>query len=356
MGKKKAKIFYATGIPGCPRKATMAEEQSISAKNGFKVKIYHLGQMILEFCADAGYPFEPERIQYVDKKIRDFARAGTCERLLRYIDKDIYKYDALGVSAHNVFFRDGIFKPAMNQKYIARIDPEFFVCYIDGAQPILEKLKQRKEWKDQIMKESDVWGWQNEEYNYTYLIAETLEMTTGNKKPVWAIPTGQPAEVLHYLLFEPWRPSAYAKSPMTHLDLEDRKIVFRAFKALRKRFILFDPWAIETGAIEEGDTDEDKIRHAHTKYRDLKWYVRQCKAQIGIYPKVVASPGVEHETKEAIDMGKECFTTWPDEKSSPFHDAMKYIAHDTRELIEYFDTIYLPEYYRELGMEYTPPK
>jgi hypothetical protein len=353
---KTAQIVFSTAVSGCPRKSVLDKVEQISADNGYKVKTYHLGAMLIQFMHDSGFRIDPIKVLRVDPKIRNLARCGAFERLLGMISRDKYRYDALIVSAHTVFYWDGLFTPAESPFYLPRIDPEFFVCYIDSAMSILNNLKCREDWQEQSIRERDVWGWQNEEYNNTNRMAEYLNLITGKHAPLYAIPTGQRPETLYYLLFEPERPIAYAQSPMTLLSAKDRKIVFRGIDEMWKRFIVFNPWAIETGAIYKNDSTEDRIRHSHTKYRDLKWYIGQSDICIARYPKVVSSPGVEQEIKEGVDTGKDCFITWPEKKSSPFHDAMKYIAWDDKELFEYFDNVYLPAHYRKRGKRYKPPK
>ena len=183
-----------------------------------------------------------------------------------------------------------------------------------------------------------------------------VKMMDGKYRPIYVIPAGQYAATLYHLIFEPHRPTAYLMSPMTLLEPKYKKMIFKDIEEFRKRFTCFNPWAIETGALIESNSSEERIRHLHTEDRDTKIYIRQVDACIANYRQIVSSPGTEGEIREALYTGKDCFMTWPSKDDSPFHARVKHVAWDTPKLLEYFDEVYLPEYYNNLGMKYTPPK
>ena len=309
-------LILATSISGSGRKEYLNGFAEYAKRYGKRVKIYFVGDLIFEHAAEIGVHITPENVLNANPHVINAVRAAVFEDILGKITADVKKYDCIVVSIHGFFYWKKFFRRAYDYFYLNQLSPNLFVTFIDGGAAMLERLNERRQWKSEKLTLHEILVWQNVEVETTASIAEF------QRKDFYAVPTGQPFSTLYKLAFIPRMEPVYVSMPMTHLkDPKDKKRVDKFVENLNKYFTVFDPRAIEikTGIASVFAKQKDRASdYNHTVLRDLYWLIRQSKKTIAFYPKVVSSPGVINELREAFETNKDVWLIYPEKAASPF--------------------------------------
>ncbi len=326
------KLIITTGISSCGRKEIFFSSSpssflSLCAQKNVKVKMYNIGEMIPEWAwKNAHEKLPPRNILYVNKLAMSFAQAGVFQFIYFHLSRDLEENDIVLINLHTRFpwWKGNVYLPVYNETFIRDLvrngfEPNMLVCFIDNANDILGRLKEKGQWKGENLSEKDVYLWQNEEVNIT----KGYRLLSDNEIRFFVMPVRQPVETLYYLIAEPWKPILYIQMPLSHIKVSDLKRVIWLIGELRKFAVVFDPMTIETGVVEweeiekaEGDT-EIMVRHAQTGYRDTEWFVPQVDVCLAYYVKLVLTLGMVDETATAAGLGKQTWAIFPS-NASPF--------------------------------------
>ena len=322
------KLVIATGISGCGRKETFLPAfDDMCSISGKKLKIYNVGDMIPRWAWENAREELPSKtILFVHKQSMNLALAGVFKDILNSLEQDLKEFDVVLINLHTRFlwWKGSIYVPVRNEIFIANLiksgfGPDMFICFIDNAEDILKRLKDKEQWKGENLSEKDLWLWQNEEVNNT----KSFILPLGKKINFFVMPVRQPPETLYHLTFEPWRPFVYIQMPLSHIKAGELKKVVWLIGELRKFTVIFDPMTIETGivereALDKADSDaEILVRHTQTGYRDTEWFIPQVDICLAYYVKLVLTLGMVDETATAAGLGKQTWAIFPSD-ASPF--------------------------------------
>lgn len=306
-----AKVIWSTGISGCHRNEHLTKCQKYCAERGKKVEVFPVGEMLFEWAKKNKIHLTRKGILESPPHVLSAIRGGVFENILGRFKSLLKNCDVLILNVHSFFLWKEIFSPAISVSYLKQFNPDLFVTFIDGSDRILADLSKREQWEDQKLTEKDVLYWQNVEVEVTGILADFFE------KDFFVIASEQLPQTLYYLLFEPEREPVYVNMPITHLKKTEFEKVQRFIEKLWNYFTVFNPLTIQTGRVKFTDDEVDLSVHHQTVHRDLYWLLRQSKKSIAFFPKVVASPGVFDELKEASETNKDAWVIFPAE-ASPF--------------------------------------
>lgn len=325
-----AKVIICTGISGSGRKEYLDRFVLYAGKLGKKVKVHHVGQLMIERAKRDGLNITPKNILNTNRHTMQALRSGVYESILRSFKDDHKKYDLIVVSIHGFFYWKKTFHHSYDHHYITRFKPDLFITVMRDPVDVRETLAEREQWKRERLTEEEVALWQNVE---TEVIATWAEFSGC---PYYAFFNVQRLCTLYKLVFLPKMESAYISMPMTHMmEGRNRARVDRFIKKLEQYFVVFVP-NIGKGKIPE--VSEALSKRTHARYTnsyqmvkvDLDILLHQSKRIIVFFPKAVSSPGVINELREAHETNKEAWLIYPSKSASPF-------------LIYYYDRSFLNE-------------
>ena len=325
-----AKVIICTGISGSGRKEYLDQFALYSGKLGKRVKVHHVGQLMLERAKRDGLNINSKNILNTNKHTMQALRSGVYESILRSLKDDHKNYDVIIVSIHGFFYWKKTFHHSFDHNYIGRFKPDLFVTIMRDPIDIMATLKERDQWRRERLNEQEISLWQNVE---TEVIATWAELS---RCQYYAFYDRQRMCTLYKLVFLPEMETTYISMPMTHMmDGPNRKKIDNFIKKLEEYFVVFVPM-ITKGKFPE--VNEDLNKKNHTEYTnsyqtvkiDLDILLHQSQRIIVFFPKATASPGVVNELREAHETNKESWIINPSKLASPF-------------LIYYYDRSFLNE-------------
>lgn len=325
-----AKVIICTGISGSNRKEYLDRFAGYAEKLGKKVKVYHVGQLMIERAKRDGLNITSKNILNTNRHTMQALRSGVYESILRSFKDDHKTYDLIIVSIHGFFYWKKTFHHSYDHHYITRFKPDLFITVMRDPVDVRLTLAGREQWKRERLTEEEVALWQNVE---TEVIATWAEFSGC---PYYAFYDLQRLCTLYKLVFIPEMESTYISMPMTHMmDGANRSRIDRFIKKLEQYFVVFVPM-VTKGKLPEVSQELSKKNHAHytnsyqTVKIDLDILLHQSKRIIVFFPKAVSSPGVVNELREAHETNKEAWLIYPSKLASPF-------------LIYYYDRSFLNE-------------
>lgn len=306
-------LIIATGISGCGRKEHLKTWERFCDRNGKRVKVYHVGEMLFAHAKKTGIYITQEKVLNTNPDVLTALRSAVFEYILGRLRVDLKENDAVVLNMHTHFYWKEVISLAYNQAYIKEFNPDMFITFIDSGFAMHKRLNERDQWKDQHLSLKEVLLWQNMEVVSTKALAETFG------KKFFAIAVNQPPETFFNLAFRPEIEPVYASMPITHLkSKKDQEKIRNFIKRLNNYFTVFNPLTIEVGpSILHGDFD-GSIEQNQTIPRDLDWLLGQSNKIIAYFPKVISSPGAIHELREAHDTTKDVWIVYPEKVASPF--------------------------------------
>lgn len=314
------KLVFTSGISGCDRKRYCGDFVGYSNSRGKRIEVFDVGRMMIQQAYDIGYPINLKNILHADKAFLAALRSAVFTKIANEIKTRLTGYDAVIINMHSWLFGKEIFWLTCDRFLGAFLDEhpaDLYITFIDDFRHIYSRLAQRDQWSGEKLTYTKILSWQNIE----------VELTRGcfantRQKPFFTLPTGQPVWTLYKLIFHPEIETIYVKMPISHLRaLEKREIVDKFIKKLDKPFNVFSPLSVEVvgvTTIDKFDDEEIQTIDNHVVNRDLDWFVEQCDIGVNLWPEVVPSPGVDHETHRSFMRAKEEWTVYLGKERSPF--------------------------------------
>lgn len=311
----------ATGISGSGRKKYLKDFEEYAKLHKKKVKIFYVGDMLFEQAQKIGVPITPENVLNTNPSVLNSLRSAVFENILMTLPHDLKKYDVVILSVHSFFYWKKIFTRAYDRFYLSHFKTDVFATFIDDAQAIKIRLNAKEQWKPEKLTIQELLLWQNVEVEVTSSWADM------HLKPFFVIPAKQPISTLYKIIFCPEREPIYVCMPMSHFqDKKGQQKIDKFVGELNKYFTVFDPRTIER-SLEPGVANfkvvnlkakNNPIIFNQVVNRDLYWLVRQSKKIIAFFPKIVSSPGVINELREAHETNKSVWIIFPGKAGSPF--------------------------------------
>ncbi len=347
-----AKVIICTGISGSGRKEYLDRFVSYSESLGKKVKVYHVGQLMIERARRDGLNITPKNILNTNRHTMQALRSSVYESILSDFKKDGKEYDALVVSIHGFFYWKKTFHHSYDHHYVSRFKPDLFVTIMRDPVDVRDALALRDQWKREKLTEQEISLWQNVE---TEVIATWAEFSGC---PFYGFYNGQSTATLFKLAFVPGMETTYISMPMTHMmDPKNRARVDRFIKKLEEYYIVFVPM-ITKGRLPGVHQKLSKRTHAEytnsyqTVKVDLDILLRQADRITVFFPKPVSSPGVINELREAHETNKEAWIIYPSKTASPF--LMYYYDRSFKSEKEFFEFLatekkHSPQFHHKLN-------
>jgi adenylate kinase len=313
-----AKVIVCTGISGSGRKEYLDRFVAYSKRLGKRVKVYHVGELMLKRAKNDGLNVTAKNILNTNRHVMQALRSGVYESILKNFEKDRRTHDCIIVSIHGFFYWKRTFHHSYDHHYVARFKPDLFLTVMGDPVDIHKTLGKRDQWRGEKLSVRDINLWQN---------VETEVMSTWAvlaKCKYYAFYQIQSLATLYKIAFLPAMESTYISMPMTHLsDPRDRARINRFILRLERYFIVFSPVItkgrlpeIHRGLTKRNDT-EYTTSHQQVKI-DLDLLLGQSDRITVFFPKIVSSPGVINELREAHETNKEALVIWPSKGASPF--------------------------------------
>lgn len=308
-------LIITAAISGVGEKEYLSEFVKFAKSHKKMVKVYNIGKMLFEQAEKIGVPITPKNVLNANPYVINSLRSAVFENILFSLKKDLEENDAVIINIHAFFFWKKIFTRAYDRFYINQLQPDFFFVFIDDALRIKKRLDSTEQWELEKLTIEEILLWQNIEVEATSSWADI------NQKKFLVIPAKQPVFSFYNLLFQPEQEPAYISMPITHLKgkkMTER--IDRFIKKLSKYFVVFDPRTVEQGPaiVTFKRKKKNLVFYNQIVNRDLYWFIRQSKKIIAFFPKVVSSPGVISELREAHETNKTVWVIHPGGTGSPF--------------------------------------
>lgn len=314
MVSKRGKVIIVAAPSGSGRKNHLFRLAEFCAKNGKKIKVYQIGQMLFEEAKEQGVHLTSKNVLDRDADTLNGLRAIVFERILSGLEKELYEFDAVIIGLHHWFYWRKIPRRAYNYSYLAKFKPDMFVTFITSGAKILHELRNRDQWKSQDLTLESVLFWQSVE------VETAIGFSQLYKSKFYAIPTDQPSSAFFKLIFNPEFEPLYPSFPITRLKKKKSwNRVWDLINWLDTRFTVLNHLYIQTGRIEVHNKGAiDLAEHYQTVFRDLYWLLGPCLHTVAFFPEIVPSWGVLAEVNESVRTTKNTWLIYPGEMAGPF--------------------------------------
>ncbi len=352
------KLVVATGISGCGRKEYLKRWEEYAAQKGKKVKVFNVGEMMFEQAREVGLRLNRDNILNADRDLLDVLRAAVFNKIIGEISgSGAANYDAFVLCVHTFFYWQMHYIKAFD-KFLSKFPIGLYITFIDSHWNIRERLASRAQWQSEQLSDRKILEWQGVEGEATSGFADIAG------KPFYTIPAGEPPAMLYRLIFNPEIETVYTAMPISYLsDPKDRQQIDEFVERVNQHFVVFNPLSVEVlGAVKvekSGVMNEDNLAvYHHIVYRDLDWLVRRADKFIAIWPqrrppkdlsevlremwpKVIPSPGANHETHSAFTKTKDVWVVCLHDSVSPFitHFATKFFTN-TKDFFAFLEKNY----------------
>jgi adenylate kinase len=313
-----SRIIIATGISGSGRKEYLDRFSKYAASLGKNVKVYHVGQIMLDRAKEDGLNITPKNILNTNRHTMQALRSAVYESILKNVERDKREYDAVIISIHGFFFWKKTFHHSYDHQYVTRFKPDLFLTIMGDPVDVQETLSARDQWRGERLNVRDVSLWQNVE---TEVMATWASLS---KCKYFAFYNIQSMATPFKIIFMPEMESTYISMPMTHLtDPKDRERINKFIAKLERYFIVISP-VITKGKLPEihkGLSRKNELEYmtSHQQVKiDLDLLLGMADRITVFFPKIVSSPGVINELREAHETNKEAIVIWPSNGASPF--------------------------------------
>jgi len=356
-------IIVVTGMMGIDKKQYLSEVCGYASKRGDSILLCNVGDMMYAEAPDIAAG-----------RILDIS-LGRLHSLRRSVIKDIIakskEHTHVIVNTHATFrWRHGLF-PAFDFYQMRQLNPDLFICMIDGVEPLHLRLGQKHQIQHTL---KDLIVWREEEVLATQMMQQGTNDNAGFH--ILARGFGQGTiETFYQLAFEPERKTAYLSFPMTHVaGMPEILATIEKFRdAMKTTLTCFDPGDLEEAylpyyaqqAQKAGkDTVEVEVLGEKVQLdaaevaqieRDInsQIYARdfalidQADMIVSFIPELddgmpALSSGVERELQHAHEAAKEVFVIWmPKKEPSVFiTQTANKIFQNPKEAMKYFKKEY----------------
>src|SRR3989338_600581 len=313
------KVIYASGISGVDKKGYCDRNINYSEGRGKRIEVCNIGSMMIQHSSDIGRPLNPKNILHADNAYLAALRSAVFTKVANDINTRMKDYDAVIINMHGWLFGKELFWPVYDRfidAFLNEFPADLHITFINDFRNIYNRLTDREQWAREKLTYTKILYWQNIEVESTRSLADT------KRKPFFALPTGQPIWTLYKLIFHPEIETVYIKMPISHFREPEKRVVIDDFiKELDKPFNVFSPLSCEvvgSTPIDKFDDLEIRTIDNHVVHRDLDWFVEQCDMGVNLWPELVPSPGVNHETHRSYIRTKEEWSVYLGKERSPF--------------------------------------
>ncbi|MHC4290515.1 MAG: P-loop NTPase family protein, partial [Planctomycetota bacterium] len=261
--------------------------------------------------------------------------------------------------------------PAFDFYQMRQLQPDLFVCMIDGVEPLHLRLSRKHQIQHTL---KDLIVWREEEVLATQMMREGTNEKAGFHILARGFGRGT-IETFYQLAFEPQRKKAYLSFPMTHVagmpemlatienfrdsmktvltcfdpgDLEEAYLPYHAQQAQKagksavEVEVLGEKVQLDAAEVKQIEPDINSQIYA----RDFA-LIDQADMIVSFIPELddgmpALSSGVERELQHAHEAAKEVFVIWmPEKEPSVFiTQTANKIFRSPKEALEYFQTEY----------------
>jgi adenylate kinase len=300
-----------TGASGSDRMGYLQGVKEIAQGAGLELKIFNVGDMMLQKARDMGSPVSREKILDLPWSTLGWLRGTVFEEIVRRVGE---RENSI-IATHTCFRWRKFLSTAFDTYYLAQLDPDLYVTITDDYDTIRNRLNQTSQWRGRLQL-WEILAWRDEESFITRMLAQYY------RKPHYVIAREEPPDILFNLMFRPSCKKAYLSFPITAIEKEQPEKLeeTQEFLAeLRKYLIVFDPLAISElerarRLHEKGDPEIDdevrKILEDQTVARDYQ-FIEQSDMVIVYYPVKEPSPGVLSELIYGFTHDKEVYMVFP---------------------------------------------
>ncbi|MBL7215302.1 MAG: AAA family ATPase [Phycisphaerae bacterium] len=356
-------IIVVTGMVGIDKKQYLAEVCESARKRRHEILLCNVGDLMYAESPD----ITPGRILDISLK--------RLHSLRRSIIKDIIAktktHEHVIVNTHATFrWRHGLF-PAFDFYQMRQLNPDLFVCLIDGVEPLHCRLSREHPIRHTL---KDLIVWREEEV----LATQMMQQGTNENAPYYILARGlteNTTDMFYRLAFEPQRKKAYLSFPMTHVAGMDEVLAMIATfrRSMKTILTCFDPADLEEAYLPYYAEQAQKAGRKTIKVEVLGQTiqldaaeVRQIEPDINsqIYARDFAlidqadmiisfipeladgmpalSSGVERELQHAHEAAKQVYVIWmPKKEPSVFvTQTANKIFRSPQEALSYFETQY----------------
>ena len=365
-------IIVVTGMMGIDKKQYLSEVCGYAAKRGDSILLCNVGDMM--------YAESPD---IPTGRILDIS-LQRLHSLRRSVIKDIIakskEHTHVIINTHATFrWRHGLF-PAFDFYQMRQLNPDLFICMIDGVEPLHLRLSQKHQIQHTL---KDLIVWREEEVLATQMMQQGTNENAGFHILARGFGKGT-IETFYQLAFERQRKKAYLSFPMTHVaGMPEMLATIEQFRdAMKTTLTCFDPGDLEEAYLpyyaqqaEKAGLDTVKVEvlgeTVHLDAAEVKQIERDINSQIyardfalidqadmivSFIPELddgmpALSSGVERELQHAHEAAKEVFVIWtPKKEPSVFiTQTANKIFPSPKEALEYFAKQY--EYKSDLLFE-----
>lgn len=357
-------IIVVTGVVGIDKKSYLQDVCEYAAKFGKDILLCNVGDMMYDEAPDipAG-------------RILDIS-LQRLHSLRRSVTKDIINkardHKHVIVNTHATFrWKHGLF-PAFDFYQIKQLNPDMFICMIDGVEPLHCRLNREHHIRHAL---KDLIVWREEEV----LATQMMQQGTNEDAGFYCLARGfgkGTIETFYRLAFQPNRGKVYLSFPMTHVAgiPEVIKVIDNFRDAMKTQFVCFDPGDLEEALLpwharqaqQKGkdhidvDVLGEKIKldvqevlqierdiNSQIYARDFA-LIDQADMIISFIPELedgmpALSSGVERELQHAHEAAKQVYVIWMPKKKEPsvfVTQTANKIFRSPAEALKYFEKQY----------------
>ncbi|MEN8127385.1 MAG: AAA family ATPase [Planctomycetota bacterium] len=356
-------IIVVTGMMGIDKKQYLAKVCEYAAKRGNDILLCNVGELMYAEAPD----IPPGKILDISLKRLHSLRRSVIKDIIRKSTE--HKY--IIVNTHATFrWRHGLF-PAFDFYQMRQLDPDLFICMIDGVEPLHLRLNRKHHIQHSL---KDLIVWREEEVLATQMMQQGTNENAGFHILARGFGKGT-IETFYQLAFEPERKKAYLSFPMTHVaGMPEMLATIDRFRdAMKTTLTCFDPGDLEeaylpyyaqqaqkagrnTVEVEVlGETVQLNAAEVAQIERDInsQIYARdfalidQADMIISFIPELddgmpALSSGVERELQHAHEAAKQVYVIWmPKKEPSVFiTQTANKIFRTPAEALKYFEKEY----------------
>jgi len=306
------KNIIVTGIAGSGEREYFEKFTRYCSEHGLKVNIISITEAVVE----AARKSNPNVNRYNLLSFPKTTREAWYQNAFNSILQEKLVEDAVNiVSIHiSYWWKNGpeqVIRADILNSFLNAVDSIFYVQIIDSVIRIKERLNKVAEHVGMGLMEEDIFRWQDIEYYLTITFAQI------NKKNLYVIAAGQPADTLYRLILDEKTLKIYVSFPMTHLkNKSERRKIEEFVEKLNRTAIVFNPASIEDYQYFTSGTLK-VLSGEMTVKRDYR-LIDQSDMVVAYFPRVIHSSGVMLEMDYASSTAKPVYLIWPSKEYSPF--------------------------------------
>jgi adenylate kinase/nucleoside 2-deoxyribosyltransferase len=333
--------WIVNGISGCGRIELLNELKAFGDRNGKKICVHDVGELIFRESKRLHIPVTDERILDMDLNqlnlLRTLAIRDVESEILKHNDIDLHL-----IGTHATFRWKSRLIPGISYQDILEIKPNGFINVIHNVKQIFECNQKNKKWDSLTLPGlEETQSWLMEEEFITEVLANVINV------PMYNVARDHKIENLSDLFFSQ-KKKIYLSYPITaiqeaHPDLLEQ-VQGPILSELEELFIVFNPLTIQDMTLADPKAGEKmpelinqltpeakEMIKKRTIERDFQ-FIDQSDAIVVFYLTDKLSPGVLAEIFYAHRNQKPVFMVFA-EKKSPFIEEVTTVIEPTKELL-----------------------